>query len=233
MKPLNGKNLLVFGDSIMYGSGNGGYGVGEYLAEEYGLVLKKYCVGGARTGYFEGKSWIIEQVRQAIKNGEDADYVVFNGFTNDCYKTDGENYDIPLGETEEGFENFDIFAVSKENTTFSNCFQVILAAFRKYFPHAKCVFVRPHKMGRREEEIQKVYGDRASQLCKKWSVTVADVYNESGLNTFNPDERDKYTFDSYGWGRGDCTHPNDLGYREKYMPVIKRAMEDKNESFND
>ncbi len=29
MKDLSGKKVLVFGDSIMYGSGNGGVGVGE------------------------------------------------------------------------------------------------------------------------------------------------------------------------------------------------------------
>ncbi len=225
MNRLNGKKLLVFGDSIMYGSGNGGFGVGEYLERDYGVKLKKYCVGGARVGYYEGKNWIIEQVRQSVENGDDADCVIFDGFTNDCYKTDGVNYDVPLGEMSDGFDNFDIFAVSKQNTTFSNCFENVLAAFKKYFPQAKVVFVRPHNMGRREEEIQRVYGERAARLCKKWGVTVADVYSESGLNTFNPEDRDKYTFDSYGWGRGDCTHPNDLGYREKYLPIIIKALE--------
>jgi len=224
MNRLNGKKLLVFGDSIMYGSGNGGFGVGEYLARDFGIKLKKYCVGGARVGYYEGKNWMIEQVRKSVENGDEADYIIFDGFTNDCYKTDGVNYDVPLGEITDGFDNFDIFAVSKRNTTFSNCFENVLAAFKKYFPQAKVVFVRPHNMGRREEEIQRVYGERAVTLCKKWGVTVADVYSESGLNTFNPEDRDKYTFDSYGWGRGDCTHPNDLGYREKYLPIIIKAL---------
>ncbi|MDE6356522.1 MAG: SGNH/GDSL hydrolase family protein [Clostridia bacterium] len=225
MSHLNGKTLLVFGDSIMYGSGNDGFGVGEYLEKEYGFVLKKYCVGGARTGYCNGKSWIIEQVRLAIENGEKPDYIIFDGFTNDCCQEERGECDVPLGEVEEGFENFDIFSVEKENTNFSNCFQNILAAFKKYFPAAKAVFVRPHKMGRRGEEVQRIYGERAVILCKKWGVAVADVYSNSGLNTFNPDERDKYTFDSYGWGKGDCTHPNGLCYKEKYLPVIKRAFE--------
>lgn len=224
MLHFKGKTLLVFGDSIMYGSGNGGFGVGEYLEKDYGFILKKYCVGGARTGYCEGKSWIVEQVRSAIENGEKPDYIIFNGFTNDCCQEEHGDCDVPLGEVEEGFENFDIFELSEKNTNFSNCFQNILAAFKKYFPAAKTIFVRPHKMGRRGEEVQRIYGERAVMLCNKWGVTVADVYSDSGLNTFNADERDKYTFDSYGWGRGDCTHPNDLGYKEKYMPVIIKAL---------
>ncbi|MDE6585556.1 MAG: SGNH/GDSL hydrolase family protein [Clostridia bacterium] len=226
MNGLSGKTCIIFGDSIMFGSGNDGFGIGEYLEKDYHLSIKKYCIGGARTGYFEGKSWIVQQVRDAINNGEQADYIVFDGFTNDCCKTDGVNYDVPLGEISEGFEGFDIFAVQKENTTFSNCFENILDAFKKHFPDAKVLFVRPHNMGRRGEEIQKVYGERAVAICEKWGVAVADVYKDSDLNTFLADHRDTYTADTYNWGRGDSTHPNARGYEEKYMPVIKMALEE-------
>ena len=57
MSGFGGKNLLLLGDSIMYGSGNGGVGVGEYLSADLGFNLIKYCVGGARVGYREGKSY--------------------------------------------------------------------------------------------------------------------------------------------------------------------------------
>ena len=224
MQDFVGKSLLVFGDSIMYGSGNGGIGVGEYLEKDLGFKLTKYCVGGARVGYYEGKNWMVEQVREAVNDNPAADYIVFDGFTNDCYKTDGINYDVPLGDLSQGFEGFDIFAVEKENTTFSYCFENIVAALKRYFPQAKLLFVRPHNMGRRGEEIQRVYGDRAVEICKKWNVPVADVYKDTDLNTFLADHRDKYTADTYNWGRGDSTHPNDLGYREKYMPLIESAI---------
>ncbi len=218
-----GKRLLVFGDSIMYGSGNHGVGVGEYLAKDLGLELVKYCVGGARCGYYEGKNWIVEQVQEAIGKKEQAYYIVFDGFTNDCYKTDGKNFDVPIGEITQGYDDFDIFKVQK-NFTFSQCFENVLWAFKKYFNGAKVLFVRPHKMGRREEEAQKIYGERAVELCKKWGVAVADIYTESDMNTFIPEVRDKYTFDSYNWGRGDCTHPNELGYTRIYMPIIEQKL---------
>ena len=37
-----GKTLAVFGDSIINGSGNDNFGVGEYLIKDYGFVLLKY-----------------------------------------------------------------------------------------------------------------------------------------------------------------------------------------------
>lgn len=218
-----GKRLLVFGDSIMYGSGNGGVGVGEYLEKHLGLELKKYCVGGARCGYDEGKDWMVEQVQKAIVERAQADYIVFDGFTNDCFKTDEVNFDVPLGKVTQGYDNFDIFKVEK-NFTFSQCFENILWAFKKYFNGAKVLFVRPHKMGRREAEAQKIYGERAVALCKKWGVAVADIYTDGAIDTFNAADRDKYTFDSYNWGRGDCTHPNELCYTRIYMPIIEKKL---------
>ena len=154
MNGFKGKTLLLLGDSIMYGAGNGGYGVGEYLVKDLGVKLKKYCVGGARVGFCEGKNWLVEQVRSAVNDGVVPDYVVFDGFTNDCFRTDGVNFDVPLGNTVSVAP--DVFAVEKTDD-FSICFESIVAAFEKYFPAAKALFVRPHKMGRREEEAQKIY----------------------------------------------------------------------------
>ncbi len=221
---FTGKKLLVFGDSIMFGSGNGGVGVGEYLRDHLGFNVKKYCIGGARVGYYPGKNWMVEQLRRAIDERAYADYIVFDGFTNDCNMTDGKTCDVPLGDISEGFEDFDIFAVKKEGSTFSNCFENILYSFKKYFPDAKLLFVRPHNMGRRDDAAQRLYGERAVELCKKWGIAVADIYNKSDMNTFLPEHRDKYTGDTYGWGKGDSTHPNTAGYLEKYMPIIEEEI---------
>ena len=120
MNGFDGKNLVVFGDSIMYGSGNNGFGVGEYLKKDLGFKLYKYCIGGARTGWHEGKSWIVEQVCTAVNDKIPADYIVFNGFTNDCNMTDGVNCDVPLGDMSDSAPQ-DIFEISKQNTTFSGC----------------------------------------------------------------------------------------------------------------
>lgn len=218
---FDSKRVLVFGDSIMYGSGNGGYGVAEYIAHDLKLDVGKYCVGGSRVGYFAGKDWMVQQVKRAI--GDRADVVVFDGFTNDCCKTNKVSCDVPLGEEEEGFDGFDIEKAGKEDS-FSHCFQCILSALKSYFPNAALVFVRPHRMGRREEHVQILYGERAAALAKKWGAEVVDLYRDSGLDTFLPEHRDMYTNDSYGWGTGDCTHPNAAGYEKFYMPHIEEAI---------
>lgn len=120
MKNLSGKKVLVFGDSIMYGSGNGGFGVGEYLEKDLKMVCKKYAVGGARVGYKAGKSWVPEQVAKAIEEGAEADYIIFDGFTNDCNISEGATEpDVPLGEILPGYEFPEAGELKKEGSTFA------------------------------------------------------------------------------------------------------------------
>lgn len=220
MLNLKNKSVLVFGDSIMYGSGNNGFGVGEYLAKS-GAKIFKYCVGGARVGYDEGKDWVVGQVKRIIADGVKADYILFDGFTNDCNMTDGVTCDVPLGERAETIP--DLYSLTQTDT-FSVCFESIAIALKERFENAKILFIRPHKMGRRDAFKQIEYGERAVEICKKHGIAVCDLYKDSGLDTFLPEHRDKYTADSYGWGRGDCTHPNAVGYEKFYMPLIEEAI---------
>lgn len=221
---FSGKTVAIFGDSIAFGSGNNGFGVGEFLHKDLGLTPLKYAVGGARVGFNQGKNWMVEQVQKAIKDKIAPDYIVFDGFTNDCNIAEGSALpDVPLGGISQGYERFDIFSV-KKTEPFSRCFEEVLCALLKYFPKAKLLFFRPHNMGRRDDFLQRQYGERAIALCKKWGVPFVDLYSESGMNTFIPAHRDMFTFDSYNWGRGDCTHPNNLGYEMKYMPLIEHKL---------
>lgn len=222
MKTFKDKILFVFGDSIMYGSGNGGFGVGEYLARDMGFRLYKYAIGGARVGYCEGKSWIPEQVKKALDEGVKPDYILFDGFTNDCNVTYSERgCDVELGEMPQGYDSQGIYALDKNNADFSLCFDAVLFTLLKEYPLARLLFIRPHNMGRRDDKLQKLYGERALCICEKWGVPYVDLYNKSGMNTFIPEHRDMFTNDGYGWGRGDCTHPNAAGYEIRYMPLIE------------
>ncbi len=216
-----GKKLLVLGDSIAFGSGNGGFGVGEYLARDLGFDVVKYAVGGARVGFKQGKNWLVGQVRSVLADGVCPDYIIFDGFTNDCNISEGATLpDVPLGEISEGYEDFDISKIT-EKDTFSRCFEEIVYTLMTAFPKAKILFFRPHNLGRRDDKLQKLYGERALEICRKWGVPYVDLYSECGMNTFLPLHRDMFTCDSYGWGRGDCTHPNSQGYELKYMPLIE------------
>lgn len=222
----NNKLVLVLGDSIMFGSGNGGVGVGEYLAGDMGFKVAKYAVGGARVGFRKGKSWLIEQIRQVLKDKITPDLIVFDGFTNDCNISEGAVLpDVPLGDFPQGYTGKDISEIT-ETDDFSTCFDCSIKTLLTAFPKAKLLFIRPHNMGRRDDVLQKQYGERALALCSKWGVPFVDLYSRSGMNTFIPEHRDLFTFDSYGWGRGDCTHPNETGYKLKYMPLIEAAIKE-------
>lgn len=144
MKDLSGKKVLVFGDSIMYGSGNGGFGVGEYLEKDLKMVCKKYAVGGARVGYKAGKSWVPEQVAKAIEEGAEADYIIFDGFTNDCNISEGATEpDVPLGEILSGYGFPEAGELKKEGSTFAECFQSVIYTLLLHFPKAKyCLSAR-------------------------------------------------------------------------------------------
>jgi lysophospholipase L1-like esterase len=222
LNKLNEKTLLLLGDSIMYGSGNGGVGVGEFLERDCKISLVKLCIGGARVGYYPDKNWLIDQVKKAVEQKICPDLIIFDGFTNDCNMTDGVNCDVPLGERTK--TNVDIFDIDKEKTNFTECFEALTNAFDKYFPKAKVIFVRPHNMGRRDRILQKIYGDRANEICLEHNIYLADIYSIGELNTFDEKMRDEYTCDSYGWGRGDATHPNAKGYEKFYMPVIEKII---------
>lgn len=221
---LHFKKVLVLGDSIMNGSGNDNFGVGEYLKRDYKITLYKYCIGGARVGCVDGKSWIVDQVKLAILDKVDTDLIVFNGFTNDCCMNQNGECDVPIGELKEEMQIQDIFSLNKKNTNFSTCFESILLALKTHFPNSKYLFLRPHKMGKRDAVKQVEYGERAVKLCEKWQIAVCDIYKDSGIDTFLTTHRDKYTYDSYNAGFGDCTHPNALCYEEIYLPLIRSAI---------
>lgn len=165
MTDLKGKKVLVFGDSIMYGSGNGGFGVGEYLERDLGMVCKKYAVGGARVGFRAGKSWVPEQIMKALDEGAEADYIIFDGFTNDCNISEGAaGPDVPLGavtsdSSRRPYECPTVYELKREGSTFAECFQSVIYTLLLRFPKAKILFIRPHNMGRRDDDLQRQYGE--------------------------------------------------------------------------
>ena len=220
MNNLENKMVLILGDSIMYGAGNNGKGVGEFLEEICHMKFIKRAINAATIAFWNPeKSWIVDQVREVLRENINPDYIVMDGFTNDCCVLDG-TMDTP--RTLLGNENPKLIDINdiNESNNFSECFISIIQTLRDNYPKAKIVFVRPHNMGRRLDHLQRLYGERAVLLAKKYNLEICDIYNESTLNTFDPIQRKKYTFDRFNDGLGDATHPNELCYREIYMPLI-------------
>ena len=92
MQKIKGKKVLTFGDSIIDGHLYKKAGFMEFVAEQEGMSVKKYANNGAcilpgnpidEAGL--GGMVLSDQVEKAAAENEWADYIVFDGGTNDAY----------------------------------------------------------------------------------------------------------------------------------------------------
>lgn len=207
--PLAGKKVLNFGDSIMAGDGNAGTGPAELIATNNGMTVFDYAVGGATIAVVSGSTNnILSRVNDAIAASITTDYIIFDGLTNDI----SGNSTVTLGTVSSGY------LASLDTSTFSGSFETICKKIKTTWPAAKVVYVRVHKMLSRDWQKQIDFGNRAAEICQKWSIPVVDLYNEGGLNAYLTEHINAYT------NNADQTHPNALGYVTFYVPMITSKM---------
>jgi putative cell wall-binding protein/lysophospholipase L1-like esterase len=213
---LNGKKLLNFGDSIAKGTGNNNIGYAEIIGGKTDMICYNYAVGGAVFGTDKNRptrSRIPAQVDLAIKNGIDPDYIIFEGGTNDISFAD-------LGKITEGY------TASLDLDTFCGGMEYCCKTLLTNYYDKKIIFVRVHNRVSSNKTLQKVYGDKAIEICKKWRIPYVDLYSEGELNANNPTQRLMYTVYKPELGTGDGTHPNQAGYEKFYVPMILNKMID-------
>jgi lysophospholipase L1-like esterase len=196
---LRGKKVYAFGDSIVYGH-TYPRGFVNFTAERELMNLTKYAVNGATIG--SSGNQILTQVRNAAAAAPD--YVVFNGGTNDA---DPAKFD---------------------KATYAGSLETTLATMRSKWPSAKIVYVAVHKLGSRDWNTQLAIRSVTLQICAKWGVTVADVFNDTTLDTRVDSQRVAYTFNGnvngYPGTGGTGTHPNIAGITGFYVPVLTAAL---------
>lgn len=203
---LKGKTILNFGDSIGAGDGNNGIGYAELLAKKNDMICYDYAVGGATIT--TSTNDILTQIEKAKNDKKTADYILFDGFTNDI--NNGAVKD--LGEISDGYSQ------TKNTNTFSGAFEEICYRLKTYWKGVPVFYVCVHKMSSRDTELQNTYSKRAKVLCKRWSIPIIDVYDCGGLNTYISEHKNTYTNNS------DGTHPNELGYNTFYIPLIEKNL---------
>ena len=220
-----GKRIVTIGDSIMHGDGNDHYGIGDILAERNGMKLSDYSEGGATISFRQDKAsasdeWskgqnIQYQATKMLANETEKPCVVLiNGQTNDInYVSGSEEPQQALGTVTTSYTSFN-------NENFCGGLEKIFSDIKKVWTDVPIIYIRVHKMMSRKVEWQESYGEKAIQICKKWSVKVVDIYSEGGLNTLIKEHR------IYTGNNGDYTHPNREGYDLFYIPMIESAMMD-------
>lgn len=209
---LNDKTVLIEGDSIMYGYGSNGEGIGEILRDRYGFRLYKNAISGSTLAYVEGT----ENIRNRIVNGvkKPYDYIILDGGYNDYGKS------LPLGSLMS--ESYP-YASAPDATTVIGAMELIFQHIKKNYPKTKIYFVTPHKVNRvwvQSNSLNltfKDYLDALISVCNLYSVPVIDLWNESGLVTYFS-EMKVFTKDN------DGLHPTKEGYEEFYLPVFQKSL---------
>jgi uncharacterized repeat protein (TIGR02543 family) len=214
---FEGKHLLGFGDSIAAGSGAELIGYTERIGELFDMNYQNYAQAGMTVTAIDGSdNNLIYHINRAITAGEEADYILFNGSTNDA-GTDG----IVTGTLTADY------VTVLDNTTLYGAAEEAMSTMKSTWPNAIIIYVRPHKMDSRDIR-QDTYGDIMVEVAQKYSIPVVSLY-ESAFDTNDAIIKELYTYDTYDAGTGDGTHPNALGYDTFYVPaVIGKMIEARN-----
>ena len=197
-----GKDLLSFGDSIMYGAGAGGSGPAVQFARRYGMNLTDYSRNGAfMTQRYVRRSvlLIINQVDKAISEHAPADLIFLQGGCNDLYAG------MTLGAVEtDGIVGFDA-------STYAGAIEYCVTKLRAAYPDAVIVFLRPHYIPILNGNMQLQTGDVIEEICAKWGLLYADVYGNMLSEDGQPSAQLK-------------DHPTRNEYKEYYIDSMENAL---------
>lgn len=226
VNPLYGKTIVTFGDSIAHGSGEGNEGGASRIIAIANAMTSYNCAKGGATFHTNKENNILAQIEaeHASHPERKPDYVLFNGYTNDILDLDSGA--LQMGEISNEAITADSpsdYEYTFDSTTFTGAVELTAYTLRKYYPESVIIYFSPHRMVSRTWETQLAAHDRVIEVMSKWSIPVVDLFNE-GLNTYLPEMRRLYTSDTYSTGLGDGTHPNVLGYRMFYAPLIADKM---------
>lgn len=210
---LKGKTVLNLGDSIADARNSPDIiGYRDLLELKDGMIVTSYAKGGA-TIMCNQENNICSQVDKAILELTDApDFILFDGYTNDV----GSGSDSDLGDLIWSYDG-----VLNKNQ-FCGAFEYVCRTLKSSFPDSIIIYIRPHNMASRSINRQREWGEKALEVCEKYSIPVVDIFKNGNLNTQFSQYVGVYT--DTGQGEIDRTHPNSLGYEKFYYPPLVTLM---------
>ena len=185
---LYGKKAIWNGDSICYGSVEAGDWA-KRISDRNSMTYKNYSHGGGTiaedtpplNGGYKRYS-ISESLEMTHAEHPDADYIIFEGGTNDA--------DL-LGRATENPENTKLgsfapwdFSGNYDRTTFCGALESIFYRATKYWTGKKIGYIVAQKMGRNPDSAlnRRLYFDYAVKICEKWGIPYVDLWNGCYLN---------------------------------------------------
>lgn len=217
---LEGKSVLTFGDSVMYGAGGTVGAFAKMIADKNNMSL----TNKAKSGYticvsvdYPNRGSILKEVETSIANNDTADYILIEGGFNDVFVKSK----CPLGIISADYTTFD-------NATFSGALESLFKQVLVKWYDKKILFILGHQLYRSLNDTttpfdywvknQNTYWDRAIDICKKWNVPFLDM-RLSGFIPLTDTLLATYFAES-----NQSTHPNDLGYKLIYVDKVESKM---------
>jgi lysophospholipase L1-like esterase len=173
--PLYSKVAVFDGDSICNAINDSQDGWAGRIATKNNMTYTNYAVDGATiTGGLMADSnprhWISRSVSSMRS---DADYIVFEGGTNDADLLGVGN----MGTISNGYN------AVLDDTTFSGALESTFKQAILKFPGKKIGYIVAHKMGTgAQADNRKAFFDRVIQICIKWGIPYINLWDESYLN---------------------------------------------------
>ena len=147
------------------------------------------------------------------------DYILLEGGCNDIHQS------VPLGDITD--EDYDV--TNCDITTVCGALETIIFNLRTKWPQSNIIFITVHKMASRNWSRQVSYWDKILKVCDKWSIPVVDIFKEGQISSYIPALATTCFPTSQESPTGyDRTHPNELGYKNFYCPLIESKMKELN-----
>lgn len=216
---LSGKLLFAFGTSVVNGHLAETSFV-EDICKANKMSYKKFCINGAASRITDPNN-IIDQIKKAPE--AHPDFVVFDSIANDAYATVTDDPSV-MGQATYGYQD------QLDPRTYCGALETICKMLETKYQGSKLLYVATHKTPARDLRVQNIMHDVSVKIVHKWSIKVADLYNEGNLNGFLPQYQHDYSYDkvdAHGGNHsvgGTGTHPNADGYRLFYDPIITQSL---------
>ena len=205
---LNGKKIVVIGDSLIHGGNIGNKYTWVNKLTEYGMIPFNYGING-NTIAKQDKERQTPMCERYVNMEEDADYVVVLGGAND------KRLNIPIGED-----------VDTDPYTFKGAINVMIDGLRQKYPKARMLFMTNYDRWRVPSDIglnDIDYVVAMEEVCRKKSMPCFNNYYNSGIN-FNDPSQNAWIDEGLYVGKGKNFHFSPEGYDwllPKYAALLR------------
>lgn len=240
----NGKNVLVFGDSIStdyYANytkwatalkNSMGFNLFNYSVHGFGFVCGQ---GSAEQGEYNMINQIETANTELTAQGVSPDLIILFMGTNDFANK------VPIGEAGDGtyleMYSKDVYLTPKKDrteiTTFYGGVEHCMARIKQLWVNALVCVLTPLQRTNQTSATPGMaladYSNIIAETAKRFTFPVKDLYNEANFCPCNPYDREAKTYqfpeDNPNAGTYDGLHPNEAYCRDVLAPMIGRFIE--------